>query len=223
MLVLSFFAVLFAMGSPIFRKQTALQYADNLFNELSKQSSYYIPDVARKAAKFNGEGFEVEIETGDESEAETIALISAAAGASAKVGKDCVLLKGDLGRTAAVALRDADVLFKAEDAGKRTRYGCDGQTAIRHWWFVFTALRKQCLRENKGAEANFLKSMLIRGLEPAYNFAGTKPTRISERFGMVIFLLAFYVGFTIWWGVGVMYVFEGLGLAATKLMEKREV
>ncbi len=40
---------------------------------------------------------------------------------------------------------------------------------------------------------------------------------------MVIFLLAFYVGFTIWWGVGVMYVFEGLGLAATKLTEKREV
>ena len=221
-LMLSFLAALIVIVSPVIRGQTGLQYADNLFNELTKQSSYYIPDIAKKASKFNGERFEVDVKAKSRDEAEMIAKICRTVGASAAVGRNSVTVCGDLGNTADAALKDADLVFNGQDSGIRAKYGCDGKTAIRCWWLVFSAEQKRSFRNGKYAEALFLKSVVVRALEPAHNFVGIKSARISERIGIVIFLLAFYIVYTIWWGVGVMCLFDGLGLTTSRSAEKKE-
>jgi hypothetical protein len=49
-------------------------------------------------------------------------------------------------------------------------------------------------------------------VEPAYNYYGIEGQKISDRFGVVIFSLIFYVIYTLWYGFGIMYLFEGVGL-----------
>ena len=221
-LIVSFLAALFVILSPVFDGQTGLEYADNLFNELTKQSSYCIPKVAKKASEFDGQNLMVKVKTKEQSEAEGIAAVCKARGASAEIGKNAVIVNGDLGRLSTAALRDADAVFKGRDAELPAAYGCDGRAAMRYWWMVFDAERKQCIREGNSAEADFMKSVLGKGLEPAYNFVGIEPAKISERVGVVILLLVGYVVYTIWWGVGIMYIFEGLGVISSKALEKRE-
>lgn len=64
--------------------------------------------------------------------------------------------------------------------------------------------------------------MTTRVLEPSYNFAGIKPRKISENIGIVALLLGFYIFYTLWYGFSIMYLFEGLGIKATKPREKKE-
>ncbi len=68
LLAISFWVVLFLMFSPIFPKtaagqpQNGLQWADEMFNELAKGSSYFIPKVAKGNEKFMGKMFAVSID-----------------------------------------------------------------------------------------------------------------------------------------------------------------
>jgi hypothetical protein len=76
---------------------------------------------------------------------------------------------------------------------------------------------------NRPAEADFAKFMTTRILEPSYNFAGIESKSISENVGIVAFLLMFYIFYTVWYGFSIMYLFEGLGIGATKVGQKMEV
>ena len=48
-------------------------------------------------------------------------------------------------------------------------------------------------------------------MECAYNYYGIEAQEIRNRWGTVLFSLVFYVLYTIWYGYGIMYIFEGLG------------
>src|SRR5512134_612629 len=64
-LAVSFLAVLFLIFSPIFGEgRNGLVFADDLFNKLSKGSSYFIPKVAKDNEKFMGKMFAVNIKVG---------------------------------------------------------------------------------------------------------------------------------------------------------------
>jgi hypothetical protein len=64
--------------------------------------------------------------------------------------------------------------------------------------------------------------MTTRVFEPAYNFRGITPMRISDNYGKVIFLLVFYVLYTLWYGFSIMLIFEGVGISATSAGLKKE-
>lgn len=49
---ISFFAVLILIFSPIFHGKNGLDYSDDLFNKLSKGSSYFIPNLLKSNEKF---------------------------------------------------------------------------------------------------------------------------------------------------------------------------
>lgn len=70
-------------------------------------------------------------------------------------------------------------------------------------------------------ESIFIKNqILMRGLEPAYNFFGFEATPIDLTGAL---LLLFYVIYTLWWGFAIYFVFEGLGIKVTKAKNKKEV
>jgi len=51
-----------------------------------------------------------------------------------------------------------------------------------------------------------------KAVEPSYNFYGIEPQKITDRVGVVLFSLIFYVLYTLWYGFAVMYMFEGWGM-----------
>lgn len=61
-LAISFWIILFLIFSPIFgHGRNGLQYADEMFNNLAKGSSYFIPKVAKTNEKFMGKMFSITI------------------------------------------------------------------------------------------------------------------------------------------------------------------
>jgi hypothetical protein len=61
-------------------------------------------------------------------------------------------------------------------------------------------------------EAKLVALVKKKAVETAYNYYGIEAQSIGERYGIVIACLFFYVFYTLWYGFGVMYLFEGLGL-----------
>lgn len=121
------------------------------------------------------------------------------------------------------ASTDADLLFKGKEEVLRKKYGLSGKEVIYYWWTAFDDLIRRYAQLNRPSEADFTKFMTTRILEPSYNFAGIKPKSISENIGIVLFLLVFYIFYTVWYGLSIMYLFEGFGIEATKAVEKKEI
>src|SRR4030066_330824 len=67
-LAISFLVVLFLIFSPLFtvgeKKVNGLVWADEMFNSLSKGSSYFIPKVTKSNEKFIGNMFSVTLNMG---------------------------------------------------------------------------------------------------------------------------------------------------------------
>jgi len=85
---------------------------------------------------------------------------------------------------------------------------------FRQWHNAFTAIHKQFMLQKKVEEASFIKKVMTAAIEPAYNFYGIEAVNTKEKAGLAAGLLAFYVLYTIWYGFGVLYLFEGLRLSA---------
>ena len=45
-----------------------------------------------------------------------------------------------------------------------------------------------------------------------FNFYQIEPQSISDKYGIVIFSLLFYVIYTLWYGFAIMFMFEGWGM-----------
>lgn len=81
-----------------------------------------------------------------------------------------------------------------------------------NWWTAFKSINKELTKQEKFAEAKPFANVSKRALEPAYNYYGIPAMKWQENIGMILFALAFYVFYTLWYGFGLMYLFEGLGL-----------
>jgi hypothetical protein len=55
-------------------------------------------------------------------------------------------------------------------------------------------------------------SVKTKAVEAAYNYYKIEPQKIGDRIGMVIFSLIFYVAYTLWYGFGILFMFEGWGI-----------
>jgi hypothetical protein len=70
------------------------------------------------------------------------------------------------------------------------------------------ALKKQKMFK----EAKFVGNVNQRAIECAYNFYEITPQKITDKIGIVVFSLVFYVIYTLWFGFSIMYLFEGWGM-----------
>ena len=66
LLAISFLVVLVIMFLPLFEGQNTFVAADKLFNSIAKGSTYYIGDLIKKSAAFNGQPFDVTIKLKDQ-------------------------------------------------------------------------------------------------------------------------------------------------------------
>ncbi len=238
-MALSFWVVLFLMFSTIFPKtkagvpQNGLQWADEMFNELAKGSSYFIPKVAKSNEKFMGRMFSVTIKMdkpedkpGDaEKRAERAAkLFTVNPGAKVEVNGAQLKIEGDLGLVLKAALEDADVMFKNEGEKIKTKYAFDDEKQMfRQWNNVLPKIDKVFKKEGKIEEAKMVSDVTKKAIEAAYNFYKVDAVKVKDKAGLMTFLLVFYVVYTLWWGFAIFFIFEGIGLTMTKAKVKKEV
>lgn len=232
----AFFVVLFFMFTPLFKGMNAFEYSDNLFNSISKGSTMeYIPRQLKSAEKLSGKAYEGVLEFKDGEVEEHLGYHAVGVDVAANAGKllagvaDKAEVSGnkltatlDLAKVLKAGLTDAQAMFDGKGETLAAKYGMDARQAMFAWWKVFGELNRKLVIAGKAAEAKTVDSALKRGIELGYNFAGIPAEKVANNVGILAGSLVFYVVYTLWFGMGILYLFEGFGLAMKK-GKKKEV
>ncbi|MGW8161257.1 MAG: hypothetical protein ACWGN1_03330 [Desulfobulbales bacterium] len=223
-LLISFFVVLFLIFMPIFPGgRNGLEFSDDFFNSLSKGSSNYMADMRKLSQPLVGVSFNAEINLDTPKEAEKTGLLFSAAGAQVNAADSVLKINGDLGKVLLAAIDDSEAMFHNQPEKLRTRYNYDAKEALKNWWVAFDKLDAALKKQKRFKEAKVVVEVQQRAIEPGYNFFGIKPTNVSDRAGLLTFMLVFYVVYTLWFGYGIFELFEGFGLGMGKPHAKKEV
>lgn len=217
LLLASFFAILVAIFMPLFpgtqgQKINGLDYLDNFFNQLSKDSAYYIPDQLKKAEKYNGQPFTTSLKMKSADEAAVTAKLFAANNIAATAEGDKVKVNGDFGSMIAIMLKDADLMYKNDGKALVAKYGVDERQTIYSWYQSLAAMEKDMTKAGQFEQAKFVKNCMSKAVEPAYNYYQVEAKPVKEEMVLLIAALAFYVIYTMWYGYGLLFMFEGLGI-----------
>ena len=225
-LAASFFGVLLLIFSPIFGDgRNGLTYADEMFNTLSKGSSYFIPELQKNAEKFNGQTLSVKISAakpddkpGDtEKRIENISKVLTTAGAKIEVTGTDMKIEGDLGAILVSALQDSDAMYKNQGDAIKARYGADDEKKIfRQWYNAFTSMDKALKKDGKVEQAKVISDVTKKAVETAYNYYKVEAVKVKDKAVLMTALLVFYVAYTMWWGFAIYYIFDGVGLSMSK-------
>ena len=208
----AFIVVLIIIFSPVFKGQNGLEYLDALYNCISKGSAYYIPKVKEETGNFVGKSIEVVVSISDEKQAKQTALLFEKGGASVNVAGASLQITGDLGKILENSLADADKMYQNDGKAVSEKYGYNERQVLFNWWKALNAMDKDLKKQKKFKEAKIVALVIKKGVEPSYNYYKIEPQQISDRFGIVIFSLVFYVVYTLWYGFAIMYMFEGWGM-----------
>jgi hypothetical protein len=215
----SFFAVLIAIFMPLFatphgdHKVNGLDYLDNFFNELSKGSAYYIPDQIRAAEQYKGQQFSSTLKMKSPESAAAAAKLFATNNIQAAAEGEKVNVSGDFGTMITVMLNDADDMYHNKGENLATKYGvADERQAVYTWYQALSAMEKDLTKSENFAQAKFVKNCMTKAVEPAYNYYKVEVKPVKEEMFMLIAALAFYVIYTMWYGFGLLFLFEGMGI-----------
>jgi hypothetical protein len=211
-LMAAFLVVLAVMFSPVFGGQNGLNYLDGLYNSISKGSAYYIPDLKKKAAKYSGNIITASLVMKDEKQAKETAPLFMKSGAMVNVSGSEIKVSGDLGSILINCLEDSDQMFNNQGDSVKAKYTMDERLSMYNWWMALKALTKDLNKQKKFVETKFIGDINKRAVECAYNYYTIVPENISAKWGLVVFSLAFYVIYTMWYGFAILFMFEGWGL-----------
>jgi len=211
-LMAAFGVVLVAMFLPLFDGRNALNYMDSLFNSVSKGSAYYVADLKVEAEDRRGNTVAVTLAVANETQARQMADLLRAGGATVQVAEAELRVNGDLGGILGRALQDSDEMFANAGAGVRDRYGYEERRVLFNWWTALQAMDEDLKRQSRFAEAAFVVKVKEKAVECAYNYYGIEPWKVSDRIGLVLFSLVFYVVYTVWYGYAIIFLLEGWGL-----------
>jgi hypothetical protein len=222
-LAISFFAVLALIFTPVFGNgMNGLDYADDLFNKLSKGSSYFIPKLQKNVQGYAGRSFEAEVALDKPETAALAAKLFTAAGSTALATDRKLKVSGDLGAVLAVVLRDADEMYRNDGKAVATRYGAKEKEALKAWWTAFAAVDKSFKKTGRIDESQIISEVLKKGVETAYNYYGIPAEKVADKAVLMTGVLLFYILYTLWWGFAIFYLFDGIGLTMTKAKIKKE-
>ena len=210
-LMVTFIAVMFAIFMPLFDGGNALNYLDNLYNSISKGSAYYIPKVEHQVEDHGSEVVTLNLKMESSGTARAAEQLFAHAGMTTAVEGNNLMVNGDLETLFAACLEDAESAYHNRNEDFVARYGLDARPALHTWWLALGAVEKDLNRQKLFAAAQLTHSVQAKTVECAYNYYGIEAQAIKDRWGTVLFSLVFYVLYTIWYGYGIMYIFEGLG------------
>jgi hypothetical protein len=211
-LLLSFFAVLAVIFTPIFDGKNGLDYLDDLYNSISKGSAYYIPDLKDDSAKHNGKTVTLNLALKDADEANQVSLLFRNSGATVNISGSELKVSGDFGKILENCLDDADQMYSNQGEKLSGKYGYDEKRVLYNWWTAIKLMDKDFKNQELFKEAEIATTVKDKAVETAYNYYKIEPQKISDRLGIVIFSLIFYVVYTLWYGFAIMYMFDGWGL-----------
>ena len=216
-LLASFFAILIAIFMPLFpgtqgNKVNGLDYLDNFYNQLSKGSAYYIGDQIKKAEQYNGQQFSTSLKMKSPEEAAVTAKLFATNKIMATAEGDKVKVSGDFSTMITIMLKDADLMYYNKGEELTAKYGVNERQTLYSWYQSLSAMEKDMTKAKNFAQAKFIKSCMTKAIEPAYNYYQVEAKSVKASIVMVIASLAFYVIYTMWYGFGLLYLFEGFGI-----------
>lgn len=229
-LMVSFFVVLFLMFMPLFDGKSYFAYEDMMYNTISKGSTMeYIPKQLQAADTFVGQRYDLELEfrsgeieehmgyhaEGEEVAANAAKVLSGPAD-SVQVSGNTLQVSMDLGKVMTTAMQDSWDMFNGDPQEIASRYGMDSKMVMFTWWKVFREMHRQLLLANEAKAAKAVDNALKRGIELAYNYEGIPAVKAGDNVFKLTFSLVFYVVYTLWWGIAILHVFEGLGMAMKK-------
>ncbi|MDO8958122.1 MAG: hypothetical protein Q7U85_00140 [Rhodocyclaceae bacterium] len=212
-LLTGFFLVLFAIFSPLLEGgKNTIDYLDGVFNSISKNSAYYIPDLAEKAKKHEGSSVTLSIKATDDGQAGRMNKLFTAAGATVVAEGVKLSVSGDMGQLLKGALADADLMFNNAGDKVTEKYGVEPKRALYDWHRALSTMGKELDKQSKFAESKTVRDVQTKGVEPAYNYFGIKAIPMSNMLWVVLAALVGYVIYTIWYGYAILFMFEGWGL-----------
>jgi len=211
-LLIGFVVVLVIIFSPVFKGQNGLEYLDDLYNSISKGSAYYIPKVKAETEPFSGRSVSTTIEMADESQTQQTAILFMKGGALVNISKTQLKIEGDLGKILANCLADADRMYMNDGQAIFSKYGYNERQVLFNWHQALIAMDKVLKKQKQFQEAKIVDLVVKKAVETSYNYYRVEPQKISDRAFIVLFSLAFYVIYTLWYGFAVMFMFEGWGM-----------
>jgi hypothetical protein len=221
-LAFSFLLLLLVIISPVFGGRNGLRYADDIFNKLSKGSSYFIPEATKSIEKFMDKQISVTIKYEKPEDAQRTAQLLTLSGASAAQQEGVLKIEGSIGKIAAAAIRDSNFMYYNDGEKLKSAYGYDEKQVMKDWWQAFDKMGKEFKKTKMFDKEKILSDVNKKVVEAAYNFYQIEPVKVSERAGTMTVLLVFYVLYTLWWGFALMFLVEGMGLTMTKKRVKKE-
>jgi len=229
-LFVSFFIIFALMWWPLFpgsngEKVNAFHAADNLFNSISKGSANFMDQMEEKNQPFLGNTFKASLSVNSERRTEMAMVMLQSAQAGVAVDGTTLHVEGDLGRVAQVAITDSRDMFHNEGQRVGARYGYDESDAreiMYVWHQLFKGLESEMNRQERFADAKYASEVLSRTIEVGFNFYGIIAESARSKAGILTFSLVFYVIYTLWFGMAILYLFEGFGLKM-KAGKKKEV
>jgi hypothetical protein len=211
-LMIGFVIVLIIFFSPVFGGKNGLDYLDHLYNSISKGSAYYIPKVKKECEAFKGNSVNVTLAMADKTHAQRTAKLFKASDAEAVITGTKLKVSGDLGMILENCLADADAMYINDGEKVSGKYGYEEKRVMFNWWKAFEEMEKDLKRQKKFKETKILALVVKKAVESSYNYYKIEPQKISDRWGIVIISLVFYVIYTLWYGFAIMFMFEGWGM-----------
>ncbi len=208
----AFIVVLIIIFMPIFGGQNGLNYLDNLYNTISKGSAYYIPKVKQETDEYAGKAVTVTMVMAEEERARQAAQLFMKGGALVNVAGAEVKVSGDLGKILENCLADADLMYHNDGQKLSAKYGYEEKRILLNWWVALHHMEKDLKDQKKFKEAKVVALVVKKAVELGYNYYEVEPQKIGDKFGIVILSLVFYVIYTLWYGFGIMFMFEGWGM-----------
>ena len=211
-LLIGFAVVLAVIFSPVFKGQNGLEYLDDLYNSISKGSAYYIPKVKNEIDTFAGTSVNVTIAMADDSQTQQTSLLLMKGDALVNISGTQLKIEGDLAKILSNCLADADNMYTNDGQTVAAKYGYDERQVLFNWWQALKALNKGLTKQKQFKAASAVDMVATKAVETSYNYYRIEPQKISDRFGVILFSLAFYVIYTLWYGFSIMFMFEGWGM-----------
>jgi hypothetical protein len=211
-LLVAFFVILFIIFSPVFNGQNGMEYLDDLYNSISKGSANYIPKVKKETDTFKGNTVNMAMKMADENQAQQTAALFTEAGATADVSGAQLNVSGDLGNILANCLEDSKNMYNNDGATVSSKYGYNERQVLYNWHTALKAADKDLKKQKLFKEAKVVAIVIKKVVETSYNYYTIEPQKITDKMGIVIFSLVFYVAYTLWYGFAILFMFEGWGL-----------
>ena len=215
-MMVGFWIVFAILLSPLYpgpdKKVNMLDYMDNMYNSISKKSSYYIPAAREKAEAYRGDIITLNIKTDEGLSAQRLTTILQHAGATVLAGEQEITVSGDLGGILTAVLADADAMFANDGQTVSAKYGANEKQVMFDWYNALKSMEKSLSKQEKFKESKILYQVRTKTVEPAYNYYGIEAQSIKDKAVLVIFSLVGYVIYTMWFGFAILFMFEGWGL-----------